>query len=207
MDNIMVNVVTFTPTDRFGSNCHLIKCSDVYAVVDPSVDYDTVRNSHPEIQGKVKYVLLTHCHFDHILEIKSWAEQGATVIVGRADAEGLSDAHINCYLGFLGIVDGYSGEYRTVDDGDRLQLSDSEIRVISTPGHTAGGVCYRIENNLFVGDTVFADGGYGRCDLPGGDITELERSIIKLITREAEATVYPGHGRKTTLTEIIYNFS
>ena len=118
----------------------------------------------------------------------------------------LADPYLNCYLGFLGIEDGYYGKYRAVDDGDVLELGGVKINVISTPGHTPGGVSYRIDGHLFVGDTVFSGGGYGRCDLPGGDIDTLEKSIIKLITREADCTVHPGHGDKSKLSDIIRHF-
>ena len=202
----MINIECFTPEKYFGSNTYLLQVNDEYAVIDPSVDYEIISKSHPEIDGKIKYILLTHCHFDHILKIKSWADTGAEVIVGSEDKFGLSSSYLNCYLGFLGLNDGYFGFSTSVNDGDILHLDGEKIRVISTPGHTPGGVCYRIGNNIFVGDTVFADGGYGRCDLPGGDIDALEKSIIKLITVEQDALLYPGHGPKTTLKELIVSF-
>ena len=198
---------TFEPNGYFGSNCHLISVGDEYAVVDPSVDYTTVYTKHPEISGRLKYILLTHCHFDHILHISSWVSNNpdAEVIIGAEDGPGLSQPMVNCYLGFLGVYDGYDGKYTPVGENSRLTLGDKRIRVIDSPGHTAGGVSYRIDDCLFVGDTLFEGGGYGRCDLPGGDFSLLEKTIIKIITREAEAKVYTGHGLNTTLSEIIKN--
>lgn len=204
----MIRVHTFTPDGYFGSNCFVIECDGQYAVVDPSVTVDTVKMQIPGICDSLKYILLTHCHFDHIYAINSWkaACQNATVIIGRDDGPGLSDPRINCYLGFLGVLDGYNGTYTPVDDGQRFKLASELIRVISCPGHTAGGVSYRIGANLFVGDTLFDGGGYGRCDLPGGDFSALEKSIIKIITREADGFVYCGHGNNTTLQNIIKDF-
>ena len=202
----MINVKAFTPKDKFGSNAYLLSVDDEYAIIDPSVDYSTLSKQYPDIIGKIKYILLTHCHFDHILEINSWRDVCDKVIIGEGDALGLSDPHLNCYLGFLGIEAGYYGKYTAVKDGDILPIGQKKIRVISTPGHTPGCVCYRIDDVLFTGDTVFEKGGYGRCDLPGGDIDTLERSLIKLLTHEQDADVYPGHGSKTTIKDIVTFF-
>ena len=204
----MTQVHTFTPDGYFGSNCFVIDCNGTYAVVDPSVSINTVEKQIPDIRNSLKYILLTHCHFDHIYAINDWKKAcpDVTVIIGRHDGAGLSDPRINCYLGFLGVLDGYNGPYTPVDEGQRFKLGNELVRVISCPGHTAGGVSYRLGEHLFVGDTLFEGGGYGRCDLPGGDFSELERSIIKIITREFDGYVYCGHGSNTTLQNIIKDF-
>ena len=204
----MIRVHTFNPDGYFGSNCFVIDCNGEYAVVDPSVSIDKVKAKISDIDLKLKYILLTHCHFDHIYAINSWttACPSATVIIGRDDGVGLSNAVTNCYLGFLGVNDGYYGPYTPVDDGQRLTLGGELVRVISCPGHTAGGVSYRIGEHLFVGDTLFDGGGYGRCDLPSGDFSALERSIIKIFTHEPDGKVYSGHGANTTLQNIINYF-
>ena len=199
-------IETFCPTDRFGSNTYLISCGEEYAVIDPSVSYNEVLSSHPEIEGKIKYILLTHYHFDHILEINSWYEVCKDVRIGKEDIKGLSDSYINCYLGFLGVDDGFYGEASALNDNDELFLGGVKMRVIACPGHTPGGVSYRIENNIFVGDTLFEKGGYGRCDLPLGDIDKLEKTIIRILTHEQDAALYPGHGAPTSIREITTYF-
>ena len=94
-----------------------------------------------------------------------------------------------------------------VGDADKLTLGDEEITVIACPGHTPGGVSYQVGDTVFCGDTAFAGGGYGRCDLPGGDIEVLEKTLIRLITELPSETVfYPGHGPSTTLKELVYYF-
>lgn len=202
----MLKIYTFCPTDRFGCNTYIIGTDDEYAVIDPSVSYGEILESHPEIEGKVKYILLTHYHFDHILEIDSWYQICKDVRVGAQDKIGLSDPYINCYLGFLGTNEGFFGESQSLFDGDILTLGKEDIRIIACPGHTPGGVAYRIADNIFVGDTVFEQGGYGRCDLPLGDIEKLEKSIIRLLTHEKDAAIYPGHGGKTSIREITTYF-
>ena len=202
----MIKIECFTPRGYFGSNTYLIEADGEYAVVDPSVEYEKVLLTHPEIAGKIKFILLTHCHFDHIIKIDSWCVCGAEVVIGKDDRAGLADPYVNCYLGFLGLRDGYFGSARCVEDNEVLFLGNEKIIVVACPGHTLGGVSYKIGTNIFVGDTVFAGGGYGRCDLPGGDINVLEKTIIRLITKEDDAILYPGHGDKTTLKDLIIQF-
>ena len=204
----MLEIRNLRPIEQYGANCYLLSSGDDFAVIDPSADYEDTLRVYPEIDGRVRFVLLTHAHFDHILAINSWADKCGAVYVGADDGAFLSDSTKNCYLGFLGVDDGYCGAYKTLSDGDVLTLGDEKITVISCPGHTPGGVSYQIGERIFCGDTVFAEGGYGRCDLPGGDIDVLEKTLIRLITQLPSETVfYPGHGRTTTLKELIYYFT
>jgi len=198
----MVEIFTYTPRDYFGSNTYLISSDDEWAVVDPSVDYSEVEREHPDIRGKIKYILLTHAHFDHILMINTWLSNNTTVIVGKADKEALSNPSLNCYLGFLGIEEGYYGPSLGVDESDVLTLGKKDIRIICCPGHTPGGVSYKIDNSVFVGDTLFASGGYGRFDLPGGDYDTLMKTLMRLfICLNDDRIVYPGHGLPTTIKD------
>ena len=202
-----MDVKKLMPIEPYGSNCYLLSSFGEFAVIDPSADYSQTVKLYPQIEGRVKYVLLTHAHFDHFLAIDSWCDK-CEIIVGEEDAPSLSDPYRNCYLGFLGVEDGYSGAYKTVADGDVLMLGNEEISVISCPGHTPGGVSYKVGDAVFCGDTAFAGGGYGRCDLPGGDIEILEKTLIKLITHLGNETVfYPGHGPTVTLKEFVHYFT
>lgn len=203
----MLNIINLQPLEPYGSNCYLLESNGEYAVIDPSADYLTVASKYPEIGGNVKYVLLTHSHFDHMLGMDSWSRVCEAVCVGADDAAALSDSNKNCYLGFLGVDDGYYGHFNTLSDGDILSLGDEKLKVIACPGHTPGGISIMVADKIFCGDTVFAQGGYGRCDLPGGDIDVLEKTLIRLITTmPGECTFYPGHGPITTLRELVYYF-
>ena len=204
----MLNVYTICPTDYFGSNCYLVGDADSWAVIDPSVSYQSAVQKYPEITGNIKLVLLTHAHFDHIYAIDSWAKVCDKIIVGAADARMLSDSRLNCYLGFLGIDSGYMGAYTTVDDGDTLVLGPYTVSVISTPGHTQGSVCYKVDNGpVFTGDTLFSSGAYGRCDLPGGDEDALWASLFKLLSKNMLGKFYPGHGYPDTFENTINYFN
>lgn len=202
----MLKIHTLTKVESFLSNCYLIESKGEWAVIDPSIDYLEAIRSYPELQGRLKFILLTHAHFDHIYAINSWLCEHAPVMVGADDAAALSDARVNCFLGFLGIDDGYYGEYHALSDGDTLTLGDVSIEVISTPGHTQGSVCYKIGTDIFVGDTIFANGGYGRCDLPGGDPVSIANSIFKLFAMVLVGRFYPGHGPSESVNDSIKYF-
>jgi glyoxylase-like metal-dependent hydrolase (beta-lactamase superfamily II) len=76
------------------------------------------------------------------------------------------------------------------------------MKVISTPGHTRGSISLLFEDKIFCGDTVFAEGGVGRTDLPGGDSKMLVQSIKKLLQFPEKTRLYPGHGPETTVGEV-----
>ena len=202
----MINIKRELPKGYFGANCYLIECQGEWAAVDPSVDFSVLCKKHPELLEGLRYILLTHAHFDHIYALGTWPTSAAKVIVGLGDAEALSDPVKNCYLGFLGVRGGYFGKYTTASEGDKFPFGDTFIEIIETPGHTPGGLSYKIEDAIFVGDTVFKDGGYGRCDLPGGDETALWDSIFKLFSKNMFGRFYPGHGAPDTFENSIKYF-
>ena len=182
---------------RYASNCYILSSCGECAIIDPTVPY-----SPDLLDGELKYIILTHCHFDHILEIDSWKNNtNAVVLVSAEDGKALSDPDVNCYRFFFGENKGYFGDYLQFKDGDAFALGDEMIRVISCPGHTKGSVALMLNGLCFVGDTVFAGGGFGRFDLPGGDHSELIRSIDKITSLEENTVLYCGHGPETTVRE------
>ena len=199
-----MKIEAFTPKYTFGSNMYILTVGEDVAVIDPSVDYNEVKNI---LKGTPKYIIVTHAHFDHILAIDSWVKNtDAEVIVGRGDAIALSDASLNCYLSFYGQNRGYYGPYRAVCDGEVLTLGDKKMRILETPGHSRGSISVLTDGALFVGDVVFAGGGYGRVDLPFGDFTTLLSSIKRLRSLDGNIRVYSGHGAPTDVFEIQQNF-
>ncbi len=179
----------------FAANTYLLTVGREAAVVDPTVPY-----SRDVCDKTVKYILLTHAHFDHILEVDSWQEgTGASVIVLDAERDALSDPMRNCFKLYDGTDRGYFGDAVSVSDGDTLPLGGEVIRVISCPGHTIGSAAYIIGSSAFVGDTVFERGGFGRYDLPTGSLVMLKDSIRKLISLPDDTILYPGHGGRTSV--------
>ena len=197
-----MKIECFNPNVRFLSNMYLIYSGNEAAIIDPSLKYEQAKDLIEEAKLNIKYIFVTHAHFDHILEIDDWVEKtDAKVIVGYDDSSALSDPKLNCYWRFVRKENGYRGSFTTVDDGDKIFLSDEEIEIISTPGHTKGSITLKLDNSLFVGDLIFSEGNYGRYDLPGGDVYTLALSISKVCDMNDNFTVYPGHGRKTTIKE------
>ncbi len=178
----------------YGSNTYALISGSEAALIDPAVGTDI--SELPFLNGiTVKYLIVTHAHFDHILTLSEWREKtGADVIVGIEDAPALSNSSLNCYMQFLGEDKGYDGEYVTVTEGDRLPLCNEYINVISTPGHTQGSITLIADRIAVVGDTIFEGGGIGRFDLPGGDLMQLYKSIDRLRRLPDGTKIYSGHG-------------
>lgn len=193
----MLKIEKLESPHPFAANSYLISSDGEYAVVDPTAPY-----CDGMCEGTVKYILLTHAHFDHILEVDSWVNAtGAEVIISAAEADALSDPMRNCYKLYDGTDRGYFGERRGISEGDTIPLGDQIIEMLATPGHTIGSACYKIGNDVFVGDTVFAGGGFGRYDLPTGSIVMLRDSIRKILALPDGCMLYPGHGESTTAKE------
>lgn len=148
----------------------------------------------------VEYILLTHGHFDHILGLTELKKAlGAEAVICHDDLI-ISD-NINeftCFFG--GMEESVPPVYeKFIKDGDVITVGNMQIKVIHTPGHTQGGVCYLLNDNLFSGDTLFM-GSVGRTDLFGGNFDKLSDSVKnKLFKLDDNIKVYPGHGPKTTI--------
>lgn len=183
----------------YASNSYLIidDISKEFAVVDPSVD-STVAETYFEAGFALKYVLLTHGHFDHILFVDEWRERGAKVCIHEGDADFLGDPSKSLYLQFFARDTRHKDPDIILHEKSILKLGDNIIRIISTPGHTKGSICYVFDDIMISGDTLF-EGSIGRTDLYGSSPSDMMQSIDKLSAIEKDYTVYPGHGGKTTL--------
>ena len=186
----------------YGSNCYILLSDNEAAVIDPSVNFEAVQHILPP-EIKVKYILLTHSHFDHFLCIDSWIKNtDAEVCIGKYDSPGLKDSHFNCYKIFLGYEKVFDGAVFELSEGDLLRFGSDTIKVLDTPGHTKGSVTYITNGSAFVGDTVFAGFGVGRCDLPGGNYYALEKSIDKILNLPVNTEIYSGHGPATSVSSL-----
>jgi glyoxylase-like metal-dependent hydrolase (beta-lactamase superfamily II) len=150
---------------------------------------------------KIEYILLTHGHFDHILGVDGLKKTtGAKVVIHKNDAEHLLDPKKSLADGNFPHPQIPVNADITVSDGDVLTLGTNEIKVMHTPGHTKGGVCYLFNEDrvMFSGDTLFRLTA-GRADLYGGNGRDELRSLVRLRELEGDYTVYPGHDADTTL--------
>lgn len=187
------------------TNCYIIldEKSKETMVIDPAGYADKIEELIHILEGKLKYIYLTHCHGDHILGVTDLKNRcGGKILIHREDAEGLNDKNIN----LSSVIDIPEIELEAdsrIDDNDLIHLEDLEFKVIHTPGHTKGGTslyCEK-ENCLFSGDTLFR-GTWGRTDLPTSSREDIMNSIVnKLMVLPDETIVYPGHGMMTKIGE------
>lgn len=178
--------------EPYGANCYLLISGEECAVVDPGAGAQRIIQ---EAQGLlVKYIILTHTHYDHIGAVGEVKKSlGGVIAASEQDAQGLT----NSALSLGGQIQ--PAAEKLLRDGDELRVGQETIQVIATPGHTAGGICLLCGKDLISGDTLF-QGDVGRCDLPGGDWQALQRSVReKLYTLPDDTRVYPGHGGSTTI--------
>lgn len=182
--------------DGFITNTYIITDEETgeTAVVDPSLPEEIlIEKLNAE---NVKYVLLTHGHFDHIGGVNFVKEKtGAKVVIHKEDEEMLCDKNKNYGTDSTPIYADI-----LVEDGTELMLGKSKITVMHTPGHTKGGVCYIFPDDriIFSGDTLFRLTA-GRTDLYGGDARTELMSLAKIAKLEGDYKVFPGHDDATTL--------
>lgn len=179
---------------EIGVNCYIVENTETKEcfVVDPGAQADKIA---ARIGGRTPVaVLLTHGHFDHIGAVDELCSRyGIPVYVHEADAAKLANAHTNVSAMF-----GMPLVQHTVPvplNGDEvLSLAGMDVQVLHTPGHTSGCVCYRLPDNqgVLTGDTLFAH-GYGRTDLPDGDMHMLYQSLRVLMRLSPKMITYPGH--------------
>ena len=195
--NQMIEIYSYFAEDTH-SNTYLILDTDSgeAAVVDPSHMPSVFDISLSDV--KMKYVLLTHGHFDHIGKTEKYRRAGAIVCIHRDDASLLSDGERNASALFMHDPMIIPDAEMLLSDGDVLNLGKTEIKVMHTPGHTPGSVCFICAENMFAGDTLFA-GSIGRTDFWGGNMTKMRESLTKLKSLSDNYNVYSGHGPATTL--------
>ena len=185
----------------FAANCTVLSAGGRAWVIDPGAEPERIAAMLSEMRLDPVAILLTHSHFDHICGVCALqkAYPGLPVYVHPADEPAFAHP-LNQY------PPAYVQTARPDFIHDVRTLPDSDVpfsvRVIETPGHTPGGVCYHLPDDalLISGDTLFA-GSIGRTDLPGGDMAALMASLKKLAALPRETVVVPGHGPETTIGE------
>jgi len=182
------------------TNCYLFSNNNTI-IIDPGDDAEFIINRITDLKLKPVLILATHGHFDHILaatELK--LAYGIPFCISKEDFPIVKRMKNTAYH-FTGIksdpppiVDKY------LKPDEVLELG---LEVMETPGHTPGSLCFysKKEKLIFTGDTVFAEGSYGRTDLPGGDKDEITKSIKKILSLPSETKIYPGHGKSSTVKQ------
>ncbi len=190
------------------NNCFIIgddKSKECF-IVDPGDEPDRILDLVHENDLKVKYIVCTHAHFDHIAVVSDIKiETKAEIVLHRDDLEiyRSSKEHAASW-GFD--LDSQPEPDLFVAEGDTLEIGDLKFEILHTPGHSPGGICLYGEGIIITGDTLFA-GSVGRTDLHGGDIGKLKKSFKRLLSLPDDVKVLPGHGPETTIGhEKIDNF-
>lgn len=192
----MTYSVSLIPAPGFASDCWLLAdpASREAAVIDPSAPCEEIETALRQKCLTLRWILLTHGHFDHLLSLDALRSRSeAPAVIHTADAPLLADPIGNVSALFLHDNHMYRPAERTVQEGDALPLGAGTIRVLHTPGHTPGSVCYEADGVLFTGDTLF-DCGMGRTDLPGGDDWAMRQSLARLAALPDHVRIFPGHG-------------
>jgi len=189
------------PVGLLQVNCYLVFSPDSRecVVIDPGDESPLILDAIGEEGVTVKEILLTHGHADHVGGVRGLVEAlGVPLRMHEADRPMLDTAVEHGRMFGLEIApppppDGY------LEEGDIVTFGGESLRVLHTPGHSPGGICFLGGGAIFVGDTLFAS-SIGRFDLPGGSYDTLMESISrKILPLEDSTVVYPGHGPSTTV--------
>jgi len=177
-----------------GTNCYFLQDeeSGLMAIIDPGDDWERILHQVKKAEGEVKYILLTHGHYDHTTAVPDLVKAlpGVQVYIHQADANGAGSQ--------LFPLAAQVKDLNNYDEGDTLSLGSLTIEVLHTPGHSKGSVTLKAGDVLFTGDTLFC-GSCGRTDLRGGSYEEIMASLKRLGELEGDFHVCPGHDRTSTL--------
>ena len=155
-------------------------------IVDPGGNGDLLIKKIEELGCNIKYILLTHGHFDHVEALSEVVERFKAPVY-------MNENEVNFMKTDKTVFGNIPKEYNLIKDGDTLPFADGIIKCIHTPGHTKGGMCYLYKDAIFTGDTLFK-GSVGRSDFIGGDFNELINSIkTKLMILDNDVKVSAGH--------------
>ena len=176
-----INTIVVGP---LGTNCYIVSGDGkTCAVIDPGAESIKIKRYLEQNSLTCDGILITHGHEDHtsgLAKLEDYTK--APVYVGAEDLYRMP-------------IDGC----KAVGEGDVIKAGALEFKVIETPGHTEGGVCYICGDAMFAGDTIFYE-SVGRTDFPGGDFSVLRRTLQKIDSLPYDdLDIYPGHMQKTTL--------
>lgn len=200
-----MKIITIPPQGIFAVNCYLvISEAGNAALIDAPEGAERILAAAEKNGAKIKKILLTHGHCDHIESLAEIAERtGAEVYIHELDAGKLTDNYTNLsefFAGYQESVTPYSGA-ACLSDGDTVELDELTFTVLHTPGHSSGSVCYVIDDVMFSGDTLFKN-SIGRTDMPDGNQIALFDSLKLLEDYRGEHEDYrllSGHGAESTL--------
>ena len=175
--NLYLKQIELGPLQNF---VYLIGCPETRetAVVDPAWNVPAILEAAAQDEMKITKILITHTHFDHIN--------------GVEEMMGATDAQVFLHKKELSDIPIKRSSLQGIEGGGEVSLGNLTLSLLHTPGHTPGSVCFNVEDKLIAGDTLFV-GGCGRCDLPGGDVELMYKSLTRLKQLDDQLMFYPGH--------------
>ena len=190
------------PVGMLQANCYLVaEAGGDAVVIDPGAEAERIIEAVRSRDLKVKHILLTHVHFDHMQAAADVAAAtGADILAPVGDWPARTDPQLSlCHMmpGGGSQTLSAAGKLR---DGEVVEAGKLRLTVLHTPGHTPGSCCFLCGDVLFTGDTLFR-GSVGRTDFPGGSYDALKRSLDRLAALPGDYTLLPGHDDATTLAE------
>ncbi|KAK8847185.1 hypothetical protein M9Y10_019768 [Tritrichomonas musculus] len=200
-----MKIITIPPKGTFRVNSYLVVSDSGNAVlIDCPWQPEYILEKINKSGATLKKILITHGHCDHIQSLAEVSEKtGAEVYIHELDAPKLTDSHGNLSDYFKRCLSEPVKHYDkaiTVKDGDIIKQDELEFKVMHTPGHTSGGVCYIIDDVMFSGDTIFRR-NIGRTDMFDGDSDVYTKTLKKLSEIPNNYRILPGHDRETTLDD------
>lgn len=192
------------PLGDYQANCYIVTDDNsmTAAVIDPGVNSDELNNLL--LGYELNYILLTHGHFDHIYGCESLKElyPECKICIHSNDEPCLNNSELNLAGDYDGYLPSINADIVFKGNEELEIVPGVTVKVLHTPGHSKGSVCYTDFDNgfMFSGDTLFCR-TVGRTDFIGGDFDEMMSSIKTLSTLNPDICVFPGHNRSTTIGE------
>jgi glyoxylase-like metal-dependent hydrolase (beta-lactamase superfamily II) len=203
---MIIKCIVVGPLDN---NCFIIADENTKEalLIDPGDEPDRILDIITENNLKLKYIVCTHAHFDHvgaIPELKN--ETDAKIVIHSDELDIYKNTKDQAAVLWGYELDPLPDPDMFISEGDILEIGNIKFETIHTPGHSPGGICLYSEGIVITGDTLFA-GSVGRTDLFGGNIEKLKKSFKKLMALPDNTKVLPGHGPQSTIgKERINNF-
>lgn len=193
-------IITRKPLGVYAANSYILRCEDTdeAVVVDPGGESEEIIKFLTDENLKLKYIVLTHAHGDHIGGVIDLKEKyDVPVLIHEGDEELLNDSEKNLSTHIPMKEIAFKSD-KNLKDGDIITFGNVELQVIHTPGHSPGCICLKSGNDILTGDTLFK-GSIGRTDLYGSS-DEIVNSINqKLMIYDDRVNIHPGHGAESTV--------
>lgn len=166
-------------------------------VIDPADKPEKIISFIEKHNLRLKYIMLTHGHADHVLAVNKIVQRYKVKIIVNAKEKDMITGKITNYSDVFGLKQNNINEDECIflNDEDEIRISGATFKMIHTPGHTIGSVCYLLKekNMMFTGDTLFSN-CFGRCDLVTASIEDMANSLVRIYKNYKDVKIYSGHG-------------